>query len=189
MKSVSATGLLQYLHSPVYPIAGGFVNRQLMFVMTLVCCLWGVQSSHAGIYKWTDEDGVVHYSDVEPVAPGGEVSVDSAIPYDAEADAKRSAINRKELNAISSEVESELEQDTQEQNAEGQSGQEDKQPTREEIITAERERLEREIADLEAKPLSYFGSAKNKRLKIGEQKYRLEELLQDPDTYFGWTTK
>ncbi len=55
----------------------------------------------------------------------------------------------------------------------------------EERIAAEKERLEATIADLEEKPLEYFGSQKNKRTRIGFYKYRLETLEQDPDKYFS----
>jgi hypothetical protein len=54
-----------------------------------------------------------------------------------------------------------------------------------EEIAAEKERLEATIADLESRPLDYFGSQKNKRARIGFYKYRLELLLQDPDKYFS----
>ena len=37
---------------------------------------------------------------------------------------------------------------------------------------------------VEEKPLEYFGSQKNKRVRIGYFKYRLEALMQDPDKYF-----
>ena len=55
----------------------------------------------------------------------------------------------------------------------------------EERIAAEKEMLEDKIAELEAKPLDYFGSPKNKRARIGFYKYRLETLEQDPDKYFS----
>ena len=54
-----------------------------------------------------------------------------------------------------------------------------------ERIEAEKERLEATIADLEEKPLEYFGSQKNKRTRIGFYKYRLETLEQDPEKYFA----
>jgi len=55
----------------------------------------------------------------------------------------------------------------------------------EERIAAEKERLEAQIAELEEKPLEYFGSQKNKRTRIGFYKYRLETLEQDPEKYFS----
>ena len=62
---------------------------------------------------------------------------------------------------------------------------ENQENSQEEKIAAEKERLEAKIAELEEKPLEYFGSQKNKRTRIGYYKYRLETLLQDPDKYFS----
>ena len=61
----------------------------------------------------------------------------------------------------------------------------DREPTQLERIEAEKNRLEAKIAELEEKPLEYFGSFKNKRVRLGYYRYRLEELLQDPDKYFN----
>ena len=61
---------------------------------------------------------------------------------------------------------------------------ENRPPTQAEKIATERERLERIISDLEKQPLQYFGSQKNKRVRIGYYRYRLEALQQDPDKYF-----
>ena len=61
----------------------------------------------------------------------------------------------------------------------------DTQEPSEDKIAAEKERLEAKIAELEEKPLEYFGSQKNKRTRIGFYKYRLETLEQDPDKYFS----
>ena len=55
----------------------------------------------------------------------------------------------------------------------------------EDRIETEKQRLEAKIAELEEKPLEYFGSQKNKCTRIGYYKYRLETLLQDPDKYFS----
>ncbi len=55
----------------------------------------------------------------------------------------------------------------------------------EEKIAAEKEMLESKIAELEEKPVEYFGSPKNKRTRVGFYKYRLEMLQQDPDKYFS----
>jgi len=57
--------------------------------------------------------------------------------------------------------------------------------SQEDKIAAEKVRLEAKIAELEEKPLEYFGSQKNKRTRIGFYKYRLETLMQDPDKYFS----
>ena len=55
----------------------------------------------------------------------------------------------------------------------------------EERIAAEKEMLEAKIAELEEKPIEYFGSQKNKRTRVGFYKYRLEMLMEDPDRYFS----
>ena len=55
----------------------------------------------------------------------------------------------------------------------------------EERIAAEKEILEAKIAELEEKPIEYFGSQKNKRTRVGFYKYRLEMLMEDPDRYFS----
>ena len=62
---------------------------------------------------------------------------------------------------------------------------ENQELSQEDKIAAEKERLEAKIAELEEKPLEYFGSQKNKRTRIGFYKYRLETLEQDPDKYFS----
>jgi len=62
---------------------------------------------------------------------------------------------------------------------------ENQELSQEDKIAAEKERLEEKIADLEGKPLEYFGSQKNKRTRIGFYKYRLETLEQDPEKYFS----
>ena len=48
-----------------------------------------------------------------------------------------------------------------------------------------KKRLEAKIADLEEKPLDYFGSQKNKRVRLGYYRYRMETLMRDPDQYFN----
>jgi hypothetical protein len=57
--------------------------------------------------------------------------------------------------------------------------------SQEDKIAAEKEMLEAKIAELEEKPLDYFGSQKNKRVRIGYYRYRLEALNTDPDKYFS----
>ncbi len=57
--------------------------------------------------------------------------------------------------------------------------------SREELISREKRRLETAIRDLEGAPTSKFGSFDNKRRQVGYYKYRLTELIESPDTYFG----
>ena len=69
--------------------------------------------------------------------------------------------------------------------AEDQEAAEDQETSQEDKIAAETEMLEAKIAELEEKPVEYFGSPKNKRTRVGFYKYRLEMLLEDPDRYFS----
>jgi hypothetical protein len=45
--------------------------------------------------------------------------------------------------------------------------------------------LEKRIAFLEEQPLEYFGSQRNKIMRIGYYHYQIQELMQDPDKYFN----
>jgi hypothetical protein len=57
--------------------------------------------------------------------------------------------------------------------------------SREDLIEREKDRLLKAIEALEKAPLDKFGSYNNKRRQVGYYKYKLEELLESPDTYFG----
>jgi hypothetical protein len=62
---------------------------------------------------------------------------------------------------------------------------EDNSIKREDIIHREKNRLLKAIEDLQGAPLDKFGSHDNKRRQIGYYRYRLEELENSPETYFG----
>ncbi|MDB4264766.1 hypothetical protein N9893_01745, partial [bacterium] len=51
-------------------------------------------------------------------------------------------------------------------------------------IAAEKARLEKKIVFLEEQPLEYFGSQRNKIVRIGYYRYQIEDLMNDPDKYF-----
>jgi flagellar biosynthesis/type III secretory pathway M-ring protein FliF/YscJ len=91
------------------------------------------------------------------------------------------------LVPIAGAQETEAAEDQETEAAEDQEAEaaEDQESSQEDKIAAEKERLEDKIAELEEKPLEYFGSQKNKRTRIGFYKYRLETLEQDPDKYFS----
>jgi len=57
---------------------------------------------------------------------------------------------------------------------------------RDTLIAGERRRLLKAIEDLEKAPLSKFGSQQNKQRQVGYYKYRLEEIEDDPATYFQY---
>ena len=87
--------------------------------------------------------------------------------------------------AQDTEVAEEQESAEEQEVAEDQDAAEDQESSQEDKIAAEKEMLEAKIAELEEKPVEYFGSPKNKRTRVGFYKYRLEMLLEDPDKYFS----
>ncbi|MGD8520683.1 MAG: DUF4124 domain-containing protein [Desulfobacterales bacterium] len=134
----------------------------------------------ADIYSWTDENGVKHFSNAPP-ADAENVTVEfKEYQYDAKADRRRIEMDEEEWESIFRQAESEERKERQQAEAERRN----REPTRDELIESEKQRLFNKIKLLEEKPLDYFGSFKNKRVRIGFYKYRLEALMQDPDKYF-----
>ena len=54
-----------------------------------------------------------------------------------------------------------------------------------ERAAVEKKRLEEQIADLEEKPLEYFGSFENKRNRLQYYRRQLDSLSRDPENYFN----
>ena len=57
---------------------------------------------------------------------------------------------------------------------------------RTEFIAKEEIRLLRQIEQLQRAPVSQFGSQKNKTRQVGYYRYRLETLVNSPETYFSY---
>lgn len=134
----------------------------------------------AEVYSWTDENGVKHFSDTPPE---NATNVRVEFPkyrYDESQDRKQAEIQEKALEDVSKELSREEEQQKQQL----EEADKNRPPTEEERIAAEKERLEKTIAELEEKPLEYFGSQKNKRVRLGYYRYRLEALINNPKNYF-----
>jgi hypothetical protein len=104
--------------------------------------------------------------------------------YDESADEKRTQSDQEILEALIEEIEEEDRKAKTEQERKIAEEKMNRPPSRAEMIASETQRLQKKIAALEAKPLSFFGSQRNKILTIGFYKYRLEDLARDPDTYF-----
>ncbi len=135
---------------------------------------------HADIYSWTDENGVKHFSNAPP-ADAKDVTVEfKEYQYDEKTDRQRFEMEQEEWESIFKQAESEEKKEMQRAETERRN----RKPTRAELIESEKQRLLNQITMLEEKPLDYFGSFKNKRVRIGFYKYRLETLMQDPDKYF-----
>jgi len=88
------------------------------------------------------------------------------------------------MEAIIQDLDEETQREEQARK-EAESAKQSAPPTRSEMITQEKTKLEKKIQELEALPLDYFGSQKNKRVRIGYYQYRLETLMTNPDEYFN----
>ena len=134
----------------------------------------------ADIFSWTDENGVKHFSNAPPAAAENVTVEFKEYQYDPKADRLRFEIEQEEWEEIIEQAEREEKKESQRAEAERRN----RKPTRAELIESEKKRLQNQITMLEKKPLDYFGSFKNKRVRIGYYKYRLETLMQNPDQYF-----
>ena len=141
---------------------------------------------YADIYIWTDEKGVKHYSDQPPEnVENYEVKKGpQTYQHDEEADKRRTKAEQEQIQDFIKEVDENYEKQQQEKQRKAEEAEKNRPPTQDEKIAAEKEKLENKINELEAQPLDYFGSQKNKRVRIGYYRYKLEALLQDPDKYF-----
>jgi hypothetical protein len=159
-----------------------FLNILIISVLIFFC----VGTLNAEIYIWTNEKGVKHYSDHAPeneenyeVQPGSQTS-----QHDQEADKKQTEAEQGPVQNFIKETDENYEKQQREEKLKAEEAEKNRPPTREEKIAAEQEKLEKKISELEEQPLEYFGSQKNKRVRIGYYRYQLEALLQDPDKYF-----
>ena len=159
-------------------------NTELLLI--LAAMLLVTSALNADIYEWTDENGVKYFSNQPPPEHADDAKVIfKEYEYNAAEDQKQIQLQQRESDNLLQETKTD-EQSTEAESASDQPDTgENQQLSGEERIQAEKERLEKEIADLEGKPLSYFGSAQNKRARIGYYRYRLNTLMNNPDEYFN----
>jgi hypothetical protein len=162
--------------------------KQVISLLCLVGILLWVPALNADIYSWTDEKGVKHFGNQPPDDAADLKVVFKEKPYDAAADQQRIDIEQREWNQLIKDLEEQEQQQAADEKRRAAEAAGNRKPTPQERAEAEKNRLEAKIAELEEKPLDYFGSQKNKRVRIGYYRYRLETLLQDPDKYFKQPT-
>jgi Skp family chaperone for outer membrane proteins len=158
--------------------------KHITSLLFLIGILLWVPASNADIYSWTDEKGIKHFGNQPPENSADLKVVFKEKPYDAAADQQRHDTQNKELTELVKELEEDEERQAAEERRKAQAAERNRKPTQQERVQAEKERLEAKIADLEEKPLDYFGSQKNKRVRLGYYRYRLETLTQNPEQYF-----
>lgn len=152
-------------------------------VLALLC----FSTVDADIFSWTDENGVKHYSNVPP-SDIDDMEVEFKEYQHSEiAEQDRSERQQGQYEKLIQDIENDDKKKAaaRKQRAPSQSEQE----IREQRIANEKNRLTDKIAELEEKPLDYFGSQRNKITRIGYYKYRLQALNEDPHKYFSEPTK
>ena len=149
--------------------------------------LW-VPASNADIYSWTDEKGVKHFGNEPPQDAADVKVIFKEKPHDAAADKQRHNKQDKELTELVKELEEDEARQAAEDKRKAAEAERNREPTQQERVEAEKQRLEAKIAELEEQPLEYFGSQKNKRVRLGYYRYRLETLTQNPKQYFNQPT-
>ncbi len=158
------------------------LNILIISILALIC----VTILNAKIYTWTDDNGVQHYSD-QPPENGEDYEVRTEPPTSQpveEADKKRTESEQKQIQDLTREADEILEKQQSEAKLKAEEAEKNRPPTQEEFIAAEKEKLEKKIAELESLPLKYFGNELNKHRRVEFYRTRLKTLLQDPDQYF-----
>ena len=159
------------------------------FVLAFALTVFGVGAPNAEVYTWTDEKGVKHFSDRRPADAKGAKPAFPSYEYDEAADKKRTETDSQELEKIVNTIDEEHEKAEQEERQRQEEAEETRPPTMGEKVVAEEEKLAQKIAELEAQPLEFFGSQRNKIRTIGYYHYRLEDLAKDPEKYFREPTQ
>ena len=153
-------------------------------LLIVVLIILGVSTVNAEIFTWTDENGVRHYGDSPPEDAEDAKVLFPAYQFDESADKKRTQQEQEQLKSLINEIEAEDAAAQAEARKQAEEAEKNRKPTQQELIAAEKDRLEKRIAYLEEQPLQYFGSQKNKTVRIGYYRYRLQELMENPDNYF-----
>jgi hypothetical protein len=159
--------------------------RHIAVISLLLGLLLWVPILNADVYTWTDENGVKHFGTQPPEDATDARVVFKEEPYNAAADQKLTEMRQKEALELIRELEKEEQQQAAESRQQAAEAEKNRNPTQQERVAAEKQRLQKKIADLEEKPLDFFGSQKNKRVRIGYYRYRLETLMSDPEKYFN----
>ena len=144
----------------------------------------GLSYLSADIYRWTDKEGVVHFGDSVPSDALDVKVVSKEISSGTAAGAPAPGPDAKGTESILQELEDDLQR---EREARKQADEVKKiaPPTRADIVTREKERLEKMILELDQKPIEYYGgSPKIKASRMGYYESRLQALMADPDNYF-----
>ena len=148
----------------------------------ILITMLSLSNLHAGIFYWINDDGVKHFSNQFVPNNRNAQLLFKEYPHDQTADQKRTQSDQEILKALSEEFEAQDRKAQTEQRR--RLAEENKPPTREELIKEETIRLTNRIKELKEMPLEFFGSQRNKINRLGFYNYRLNDLARDPDDYF-----
>jgi hypothetical protein len=158
--------------------------KSFAILIILVLTIFGASAVNAEVYTWVDESGVRHYGDSPPENAEDAKAVFPEYKYDESQDQQRTEQDQQALNSLIKEIDAENARDQAETQKKTQEAENNREPDQQELIAAERERLEKKIAFLEEQPLEYFGSQKNKTVRLGYYRYQLQDLTENPEKYF-----
>jgi hypothetical protein len=178
----------QPANDPEAVLKGRCIMKTITSLLFLIGILLWVPASNADVYSWTDENGVKNFGNQPPQNATDVKVIFKEKPYDAAADQQRQDTDNKEVTELIKELEEDEARQAAEDRKKAAEADRNREPTPLERVAAEKERLEAKIAELEEKPLEYFGSQKNKRVRLGYYRYRLEALTENPEKYFSQPT-
>jgi hypothetical protein len=157
---------------------------KLRVLIAAICfILPGLSYLSADIFRWTDKEGTVHFGNSVPPDAQNVKVVSKEITSGPAGNASAPEPGAKSIESILKEHEEDLKRE-QEARKQSDAVQNTAPPASADAIATEKERLEKKIEELEQKPLEFFGSQQNKRVRIGYYKYRLQALMEDPENYF-----
>lgn len=154
-------------------------------VLAFAFTVWGTPALKAEVYTWTDENGIRHFSDQLPADAKGAKPAFPSYKYNEATDKQRTETDSNELQKVVDKIGENYDKQQQEDKRRQEEAEANRPPTMEERVAEEKTKLNQKIADLEAKPLEFFGSQKNKIRTIGYYNYRLADLEKDPEKYFS----
>ena len=157
----------------------------IAIVLAFAFTVWGTPALKAEVYTWTDENGIRHFSDQLPADAKGAKPAFPSYKYNEATDKQRTETDSNELQKVVDKIGENYDKQQQEDKRRQEEAEANRPPTMEERVAEEKTKLNQKIADLEAKPLEFFGSQKNKIRTIGYYNYRLADLEKDPEKYFS----
>ena len=152
--------------------------KSIAMVMVFIFAGLTASSVQAEIYSWTDENGVKHYSHTPPADRSVRIKTAPEIQPGPTSDQKTEKINEENIDAILEEL------DKEEQASTPKPAKTQKPLSRQERIQKEKEILEDKIAWLEQLPPQAYTNMRSKQAIIGRYRYRMQQLLANPDAYF-----